>query len=64
MELEEFTEKFVKELVRLGGPTFADGTSVEEYALQTAPLYFAEDWQREDGPEACAEADFDCWEHA
>jgi len=62
MQIEEFTEAFVKEMIRLGGETFSDGSSVEEYAQEVAPLYFAEDWQREDGPEACAEADFDCWE--
>lgn len=63
MELEEFTERFVKEMIRLGGETFADGSSVAEYARETAPLYFAEDYQREEGPEACAEADIDCWEY-
>ncbi|PQV52867.1 hypothetical protein LX70_03973 [Defluviimonas denitrificans] len=63
MELEEFTERFVKEMVRLGGETFADGSSVAEYARETAPLYYAEDYQREEGPEACAEADIDCWEY-
>lgn len=59
---EQFIERFVAELVRLGGPTFADGSSVEEYARETAPLYWDEEWQREDGPEACADADYVCWE--
>lgn len=62
MQIEEFTERFVAELVTLGGDTFSDGGSVAEYAREVAPLYYAEDYQREDGPEACAEADFDCWE--
>lgn len=58
----QFIERFVKELIRLGGATFSDGSSVEDYARETAPLYWAEEWQREDGPEVCADADYDCWE--
>ncbi|PIE10020.1 MAG: hypothetical protein CSA72_10425 [Rhodobacterales bacterium] len=61
---QEFMDRFIRELVRLGGEEFDDGSSVAEYAIEVAPLYWAEPWQREDGPEACAEADFDCWERA
>lgn len=61
---EEFTVRFVKHMVLLGGDQFDDGSSIEEYAREVAPLYWREDHQREDGPEACAEADFDCWEYS
>ncbi len=64
MTKDDFVERFVDHLISIGGRTFADGESVEDYAREVAPIYWAEEWQRADGPEACAEADFDCWEPA
>lgn len=61
---EEFIERFVAELVRLGGEVFNDGSSIAEYGREVAPSYWDEDYQREEGPEACAEADRDCWEYS
>ncbi|MDQ7775287.1 MAG: hypothetical protein Q4615_04890 [Paracoccus aminovorans] len=58
----EFIERFVNHMVLIGGTEFADGSSIKEYALEVAPTYWAEPGQREDGPEACAAADFSHWE--
>lgn len=58
---EEFIDRFAARMLKIG-TTFSDGTSVDEYARKVAPIYWAEKDQREDGPEACAEADMDCWE--
>lgn len=59
-----FIERFVNHMVLVGGTEFADGSSIEEYAREVAPTYWANSDQREDGPEACADADMDCWEYA
>lgn len=60
----EFIEHFVNHMVLMGGTEFSDGTSIEEYAREVAPLYWAEADHRADGPEECAEADIDCWEYS
>ena len=59
----EFIERFIAHMVKMRGPEFDDGSSIAEYARETAPLYWAEEYQREWGPEECAEADMDCWEY-
>ncbi|MDK8874718.1 hypothetical protein [Paracoccus sp. SSJ] len=59
----EFIERFVNHMVLIGGTEFADGSSIEAYAREAAPTYWAEVDQREDGPEACAQADISCWEY-
>lgn len=59
---DEFIERFVKRMVDVAGPAFADGSSIEEYARIAAGTYFDDPDQRRDGPEACAESDMDCWE--
>lgn len=66
MELtrEMFIERFVNHMVLVGGTEFADGSSIEEYAREVAPTYWEDADQREDGPEACAEGDIDCWDYA
>lgn len=58
---EEFIARFVKHMVQCAGPNFDDGTSVEDYAREVAPLYFAEIDQRADGPEECADSDMSYW---
>jgi len=58
---EEFCRRFVECMVRACGETFDDGTSIREYAAETAPTYWQDDWQRKQGPEACAEADMSYW---
>jgi hypothetical protein len=61
LTLEEFCVRFKARMLAVAGPTFDDGDSIAEYADETAPTYFETDWQREDGPEACAEADMSYW---
>lgn len=61
MEKDEFIARFKAHMLSIAGPTFADGASVAEYADETAPTYFEEEWQREQGPEPCADADMSYW---
>lgn len=66
---EEFVARFTARLVELVGPTYRDEDDIEvlstaEYAEETAPTYFDEADQREERPEACAEADYSYWEPA
>lgn len=59
---EEFIERFVKHMVAEAGETFRNGESIREYAEMTAPTYFDDPYQREEGPEECADADMSYWE--
>lgn len=43
------------------GPTFDNGDSIAGYADMTGPSYWETDWQREMGPEECADADMSYW---
>ena len=61
MTKEEFCERFKARMLVVAGPTFGDGSSIADYADGTAPSYWYEEWQREDGPEACADADMSYW---
>ncbi|MGP3726101.1 hypothetical protein [Cereibacter sphaeroides] len=61
MTKEQFIEAFVARCVSVAGPTFDDGSSIADYAREVAPSYWADDHQREDGPEACADADMSYW---
>ena len=58
----EFCARFVAEMMK-AAPIY-DGTPDElrAYAEEAAPTYWSETDQREDGPEACAEADISYWE--
>jgi hypothetical protein len=60
MAREEFCARFKAEMLR-AGPTFDDGTSITEYADETAPTYWDDPDQRAEGPEACAQADMSYW---
>lgn len=53
----EFVDRFVDRMVSMGPETFADGTSVREYAKEAALTYWADERQRADGPEECADND-------
>lgn len=66
LELTEaqFVQRFVSHMATTAGGTFSDGSSIEDYAKEAAPAYWQDVCCRLDGPEACAEADIDCWEHA
>lgn len=58
----DFCAAFVAEMMT-AAPIY-DGTEAElrAYAVEIAPTYFAEVWQRADGPAACAQADISYWE--
>lgn len=60
---EEFIDRFVARILKKTAPhtAFDDGTTFEEYARDVAQAYWDEPDQREDGPEASADADMDCW---
>lgn len=67
MTKDEFCDRFVAELLRIVGPTYLDAdtgeaVSTATYAEQTAPTYWDEPWQREEGPEVCAATDYSYWE--
>ncbi len=57
-----FVERFKAYCLKTCGFTyFDDGDSVAEYCDKVAPSYWADPFQREDGPESCAEADMSYW---
>lgn len=61
MEKDEFIERFIAYMLKAAGPKFDDGESIEDYARETAPTYWDDPSQREDGPEDCAAADMSYW---
>lgn len=59
----EFCRRFVDHMVKfVGRETLDDGTSVREYATETAPSYFEDQHQDGESPEDCAETDVSYWE--
>jgi len=58
---EEFCRRFRERMIQRAGAKFDDGASVAEYADEMAPTYWATKWQRDEGPEACADADMSYW---
>ncbi|MCB4861651.1 hypothetical protein K7W03_18845 [Sphingobium sp. PNB] len=59
---EEFCARFkARMLERAGVDRFDNGESIADYADDTAPTYWETDWQRAEGPEACADADMSYW---
>lgn len=58
---DEFCRRFKDRMLAAAGETFDDGGSITEYADATAPSYWDELDQREEGPEACADADMSYW---
>ena len=62
MGRDQFIQRFVDHMAKQAGfAAFDDGTTVTDYAKDTAPSYWETDWQRELGPEECAEADISYW---
>jgi hypothetical protein len=59
---EQFCARFVAQMMK-ALPNF-DGSEDElrSYAEETAPTYYAEPWQRVEGPEECARTDVSYWE--
>ncbi|KPL55537.1 hypothetical protein ABB55_27620 [Prosthecomicrobium hirschii] len=62
MTQSEFIERFVAHMIAEAGETFPDGTSVAEYARETAQTYWDDEDQRSEGPEECADCDMSYWE--
>lgn len=58
---DEFCRQFVEYMVKRGGETFDDGTSIREYAEEVAPAYWGDLDLRHEGPEAAADADMSYW---
>ena len=59
---DEFCRRFVKHMIdRAGFDHFDDGDLVLDYAEAAAPTYWETGWQREMGPEECADADMSYW---
>jgi len=62
MTQQEWIKRFVTRMIDCAGfDHFDDGELVLDYAEATAPTYFETDWQRDMGPEACADADMSYW---
>jgi hypothetical protein len=62
MDKATFCRRFKSRMVQMAGrEVFDDGGSIADYADDTAPTYWETDWQREEGPEACADADMSYW---
>lgn len=62
----EFVRRFTAEMIALVGPTYFDEgdpepQSTADYGSEVGPAYYAEPWQREEGPEECARADYSYW---
>lgn len=57
----EFCLRFRTWMLDRAGATFDDGSSIADYADQTAPTYWDDKSMRSEGPEACAEADMSYW---
>jgi hypothetical protein len=63
IDREEFCRRFKARMLAQAGETFDDGSSIAEYADEIAPTYWEDEgWLRDEGPEACADADMSYWE--
>lgn len=59
---EDWCTRFVIRMIdRAGFDRFDDGDLVLDYAQETAPTYWDDEMMRDDGPEACADADMSYW---
>ena len=62
VDRDEFLRRFKARMIERAGQTFDDGSSIAEYADETGPTYWEEDSLiRDEGPEACADADMSYW---
>jgi hypothetical protein len=60
---EEFCRRFVAHMLSIAGDEFPDGSSIREYAEDTAPSYWVDQHRSGETPEDCAEADRDYWDY-
>lgn len=58
---EDFCLRFRRNMLERAGATFDDGSSVADYADDTAPTYWDDESMRDEGPEACVDADMSYW---
>lgn len=59
---EQFCKRFVTRMIDTAGADhFDDGELILDYAYEVAPTYFETKWQRDMGPEECADADMSYW---
>lgn len=58
---EEFCARFKAHMLKMTGEKFDDGESIADYADATAPSYWEDAEQRQDGPEECADSDIGYW---
>lgn len=56
----EFCARFLARMIARGAGQVSDGSSIEDYAREAAPAYWADPDCRDD-PEACADEDMECW---
>lgn len=57
----DFRDRFVAEMMT-ALPIFGDTEAeLRAYAAEIAESYYETEWQREEGPEACAQADISYW---
>ncbi|MEJ1118845.1 hypothetical protein V9K92_10255 [Phyllobacterium sp. CCNWLW109] len=62
MTMQEFVDRFVARMLAVAGPTFDDGSSIQQYAKDTAPSYFDEYVNDPlETPEVCADSDMSYW---
>jgi len=61
LEQEEFCRRFREHMLSRAGTYFADGESISAHADETAPAYWDDLDMREEGPEACVDADMSYW---
>lgn len=61
LERENFCARFRAWMLDRAGATFDDGSSIADYADDTGPTYWDDASMRDEGPEACAEADMSYW---
>lgn len=59
MTEQEFCTRFVAEMMNIAVED--DFGELRKYAEETAPTYWADEDQRAEGPEACAQADVGYW---
>jgi len=57
---EEFCARFKAHMLK-AGEKFDDGSSIAEYADDTAPTYWEEQHRDGSSPEECAESDMSYW---
>lgn len=59
---DEFIERFVARMMALTGGFDGNGEPIADYARDTAEAAYDDEWQREEGPEACVDTDMSYWE--